>query len=443
MDVDYVYGKLKDLTKMETFDDYAEDIEKLVKAHNDGKIFLYPKLKLLAKQITLGLDNPYERFIKLLSYGRDSASLEVWKLRYGDEEGARLFEEKKSKCVATLEKYIERYGEVDGPIKYKEYCKSKSMSLEMCIKRHGEIEGPKVYRDYWDRTSFGMSKECFMKRYGDDWEEHYNRFCEKQAKMNTLEGKIEKYGVEEGTKRFNDISKRKSKALSKEVFVKRLLDKGASFDEIKLAIRARWSNTTLESFCSRYGEDEGKIKYEKYIENSKRNNPLSIEYYRHRNIPDDEAFETISSIALKMNQKINRISKESLKYFVKLEEIFNTRGYTCRYGMDELPLVLTLNEYNLYKKNRMFFYDFYVPDLNLIIEYHGKRFHDDIDYDKTIGTTAEQLLNMEYNQDFYKKWFAESRGYEVLILRSWNIITDLKKMFDKLNFSEEEKCILI
>lgn len=443
MDVNYVYGKLKDLTKMETFDDYAEDIEKLVGAHNDGKLSLYPRLKLLAKQIILGLDNPYERFIKLLSYGRDSSSLEVWQLKYGEDEGKRVYNEKNNKTSQTLEKFIEKYGEVAGPKKYREYCKSKSMSLEMCIKRHGEVDGPKIYRDYWDKTSFGTTKECFMKRHGDDWEEHYNEFCKNQGWQNTLEAKIEKYGIEDGTKKYNELNYKKSKSLSKEVFIKRLLNNGASFDEVQNAITKRWSHTSLEAFCSRYGNEEGRLKYENYVKNSKKNSPLSIEYYRSRNIPDTGAFETISAIALEMNQKINRVSKESLKYFIKLEEIFNARGYSCRYGMDELPLVLNLNEYNLYKKNRMFFYDFCVPDLNLIIEYHGKRFHDDIDYDKTIGTTVEQLLNVEYNKDFYKKWFAESRGYEVLILRSWSITTDLKIMFDKLNFSEEEKCILI
>ena len=101
---------------------------------------------------------------------------------------------------------------------------------------------------------------------------------------------------------------------------------------------------------------------------------------------------------------------------------------------------MTKNEYNVYKKARMFFYDFFVSDINLIIEYNGVRFHDDIDYDSTIDKKEEYLYTIEYNKDFYKKWLAEKRGYTVLILRSWKIKEDLNKMFNFLNFTEKEKC---
>jgi hypothetical protein len=54
--------------------------------------------------------------------------------------------------------------------------------------------------------------------------------------------------------------------------------------------------------------------------------------------------------------------------------------------------------------------------------------------------TKENINNFEYNRDFFKKWIAEQRGYNVLILRSWKITEDLEKMFSLMEFTEYEKC---
>ena len=81
--------------------------------------------------------------------------------------------------------------------------------------------------------------------------------------------------------------------------------------------------------------------------------------------------------------------------------------------------------------------------INLIIEYHGFRFHDNIDYDSTLNVSENEIQKIEYNRDFYKKWIAEFRGYKVFILRSWFLNEDLNRLFEELNFTEEEKCKLI
>ncbi len=440
MDINYVLCKLENLTGLNCFDRYKDDISKLVDAHNEKRLCLYPRLKILSEQIMLGLDNPYNRIVELLKYPKDSSSLEVFKIKYGDLEGIKRYKKKNDKTKQTEEKYIKKYGEIDGPIKYREYCKSKSMSLEMCIKRYGEVEGPIIFRNYWDTTGFGTTKRAFKKRHGDDWEKYYKEFCTSQGKSNSLSGKILKYGKEDGTIKYKELNMKKSKSLSKESFVKNLLDSGASFSDIQNAISERWSNTSIKSFISRYGEVEGHIKYQEFIKKVKEENLLCLEYYEKRNIPNDVAFEIISKIQWERNSKISRHSKESLKYLDKLYVIFTDRGYHSQYKENEFGICLTYNEYNLHKKNRMFFYDFYVPDLKLIIEYHGERFHDDIDYDSTINVDIYKLKNAEYNKDFYKKWIAEQRDFNVIILRSWKINDDLNKMFEILNFSEDEKC---
>lgn len=404
---------------------------------------MYPRVKLLAEQITLGLNDPYDRIIELLKYGKESNSLDAYTLRYGDAEGLKRFNKKVSKTKQTLEKYIKKYGEENGPLKYKEYCKSKSMSLDMCIKRYGEIEGPIKYKKFWDNTSFGTTKEAFKKRHGEDWEIHFNEFRFNNGWNNTLEAKIIKYGEEDGLRRYRDINQKKSKSSKKDVYVKKLLDSGYSFNEIQNMILDRWSHTSLRAFISRYGEKEGNLKYTEYVKKMRKNNPLCLEYYEERNISKETALEIITEMTWERNKKTSRFSKESLIYLDKLNDILTKRGHQCLYKYDELGLRLTKDEYDLYQKNKFFFYDFYVPDLNLIVEYHGVRFHSDIDYESTLLVNGDEIKNVEYNRDFYKKWLAEQRGYKVFIIRSWFINEDLQRLFEELNFTEEEKCKLI
>jgi hypothetical protein len=440
MELSYLNNKLKSLTGLENLDNYQDDFKKLIDCHNSGKFSLHTRMKLISQQIIFRLDNIYERINELLKYGRDSSSLEVFKLRYGDEEGERRFNLKINQSKQTLEKFIEKYGEIDGKLKYKKYCKSKSMSLEMCIKRHGEIKGPVVFREYWDTTGFGTSKRAFKKRFGNDWEKHFIEFTIKQGENNTLEAKILKYGEKEGTKKFKELNSKKSNSLSKKTLVEKMLKNGAAYDEIRIEIANRWDNTSIESFIIRYGEIDGLIKYEEYLKKNKESNPICIEYYEKRKIPEDVAFEIISKIQWERNSKLSRFSKESLFYFDKLNEIFEKRGKNCLYAKNELGFLLTHNEYQIYKKNRMFFYDCFIPELNLIIEYHGVRFHSDIDYNSTLTVSQNDIYNNEYDKDFFKKWIAEQRGYKVFILRSWEIKNDLNEMFDLLKFTEEEKC---
>lgn len=444
MDSHYIIKKVKQLSSLDNIDEkYLEDIEKLADAHNKKLVSLYGKMPLLAEQIKLEIDRPYYRIMESLKYGKDSSSLEVYILKYGEIEGRKRHKEKNNKTSQTLDSFINKYGKIDGPIKFAEYKKTKSMSLDMCIKRHGEIEGPKIYKEYWETTGFGTNTRAFKVRHGDDYKKYQTEFRKKQGFNNTLSGKILKYGEEEGSKRYKELNDKKSKSLSKENLIQKLLNKNIPFAEIQEYVRERWDNVSLKSFCLRYGEDLGLIKYNDHIKKMKENSILCIEYYNKRNIPDHEAFEIISKIQWERNNRINFFSKESLKYLNAFNKIFMDRGYSCQYKHNEYGILLTREEFNLYKQNRMYFYDFYVPDLNIIIEYHGVLYHSDIDYDSTLGVTKEQMMNIEYNKDFHKKWLAEQRGNTVCIIRSWKLDQDLKTIFDMLKLTEGERCIFI
>lgn len=161
--------------------------------------------------------------------------------KYGIEEGTRRYNLKveKDQKKGTLAGYIERYGEVDGPIKYKEknsrlsvgvdslqkngfsdeeidairntHSTKSAMTLKNFIDRYGEVDGHIKY-DVWlskskDRCNTNIS--YWMKR-GFTEQESKEIIKERQA-TSTLEKFILKYGSEEGTKKYLDVNKRKTK----------------------------------------------------------------------------------------------------------------------------------------------------------------------------------------------------------------------------------------
>ncbi len=188
----------------------------------------------------------------------------------------------------------------------------------------------------------------------------------------------------------------------------------------------------MDATIRKHGEEEGLIRYQQYKENYKRNNNTSIEYYRYRGIPDDIAFEMISDIQIERNAKINSASKESLRVMLPIMLRIEDQ-YDCfiRYGRSEHFIKLSAKE-NEVSNQRVFFYDFCLKEYDIIIEYHGVRFHDDLDYDSTLEMCIEDFRE-NYNKDLFKKWVAESRGYRVFIVRSWKLTEDKLSLFDFLN----------
>lgn len=126
--------------------------------------------------------------------------------KYGEEEGKRRFNEYREKqAYSNSQEYKNMTDE-----EFKAYNLSRAVTLEKCIERHGQEKGISIFEGY----------------------------KEKQAYSNTLEYNIEKYGLDEGTKRYNKIIES--------------------------------TKNTLPNFIKRYGEEEGLKKYDDYMQNSNR-----------------------------------------------------------------------------------------------------------------------------------------------------------------------------
>lgn len=423
--MNFLLEKIKSRAEKLT-DKQIYDINRLYEDHKNKKTNVHSSVKILVKQIELGLDDLYERhyLIKKCVKPKDSSSLHSFVIRYGEKHGNRMFDEKNKKTVNTLEKYIEKYGGTDGPKKYREYCVSKGNSLDGFVIRHGELDGPEKHKEYWKNTFFSMKKERFLERYGEaKGEEEYKKAGSKISFSNTLEGYQDRYGAEEGEKRYKQSNEQRRRSQSKEVMVNKMLDDGKSIDEILIAVEDRWSNS-LKTYQRKYGDEEGKKRYDELNVKLRTSNPACLEYYEHRNIPEETAFEIISDIQAYRNSRNNFYSKESmvtlLPITTEIERITNSRLF-C--GENEFFIRLRKEESEISGK-RMFFYDFTFPDLDIIIEYHGERYHEDIDYGQTSDMCLSDFKDY-YTQDHFKKWVAESRGYDIFIVRSWHKKTDL------------------
>ena len=147
---------------------------------------------------------------------------------------------------------------------------------------------------------------------------------------------------------------------------------------------------SLKNLCNKYGDIDGKIKYDNWLKACL--------------VP------------------LIRASKESMLVFNKVIEYLldiNIFDFYVGYG--------DKNEYFLKDDNKIFFYDFTIKSLNIIIEYNGISYHPKLENINNFKPIHNNLTTIEmYNKQRYKINFAESKGFKVL-----EIWSDDKDKFEK------------
>ena len=323
-----------------------------------------------------------KRLKQVLKAGRSAAHV----LRFGKIEGEKRKKEHLEKTTHTEDSFIKKYGEEEGRKKYREYCKSKSNSLENYIRRFGEEEGRKKYREYWDSGIFSTKLSGFIKRHGE----------------------------EEGRKKYEEFCERAGKYASGELWE----DKNAYLEMIKRrsqAIRQRnynHDNNSLEAKIRVYGEIEGPRKYKEHIEKIKKTSVLSKERWIELGYSEDEAKFLVLKEQEKRQVKAGRASKASLVFFEKLikklQIFYNITNEDYYIGKDDNI------EYFISDGEKFFRYDFTVPKLNLIVEFHGVIFHPkslDDDLEKFPFIKNKEQLKEVYQRHKLKKQIALEKGF--------------------------------
>ena len=120
--------------------------------------------------------------------------------RYGEVEGLAKWNDYliRQSFTNSKEYHMEKFGKTEE--EWDQYNKNRSMTKENMISRYGEVEGLAKWNEYTERQRYTNTKEYYVEKFGENWEEELNKT--NSAKAITLENMILKYGEIEGKERY-------------------------------------------------------------------------------------------------------------------------------------------------------------------------------------------------------------------------------------------------
>lgn len=163
------------------------------------------------------------------------------------------------RACSSPSKYFKFIFDITDEELEKEHQKFDTASLESFIRRHGEEEGKRKYEEYKKRQAYTCSKEYMMGEKGMT-EEEWNQFNANRS--STKENFIKRYGKELGRKKWKEYCDNESYAgCTLEYFI----DKYGPVEgpEKYKTVNAQ-KRLTLENFVRKYGEIEGEKRYVEY-----------------------------------------------------------------------------------------------------------------------------------------------------------------------------------
>ncbi len=312
-----------------------------------------------------------------------------------------------SNCLSF---YKIKYGEDVGNLKYKKNIEKFHMNSPYKIKRwmdlgYSELEAIEKIKEYKSKKS--TSKEGFIQRHGVEKGEYlFKKFLE--TSLQTEDKFIERYGEKVGKSKFKEMCDKKAQNT---VFKKEYwMSKGFSVEE---------------------SEKLRKDFYDKNLATNK------VDYWISKGYSEKDSIERIKKIHDSKFVKFNCASKESLKIFNKIINFLCERNIDYNIGLDgkcEFPIYCKLNK-------KLYFYDFQIPSLNIIIEYHGEKFHpnpnklNNYEWKKWFTKTKSDIIDADtaHRNDLYKKYLAEKNGYEyITVWSSENKSNKIKELIEHL-----------
>lgn len=293
--------------------------------------------------------------------------------RYGDLEGKQRFEEFRNKSKHTEEVYLTKYGPEKGPIQWAKYRKAKSDTntrnyLYWTKKGYSEKEATLIVHDLQRFSSL----DSYIKRYGE--EEGKQKYLEKNKQHSfniSLAGFIERYGEDEGYTKFRKYCF--DRGLTKKEMIRK-------YGEERAAELCKNKGHTLENYQRWYGEEEGKIKY----------------------------LDRIS--------KTQYFSKQGQRFFINLYKF-------CRkLGLERSEIYFSIDgskEWFLYSE-RIYFYDFTILSLGLIIEFNGEHIHPNINW----SSEKKEAWSHAYTKEKFNEVLAkDTKKTNIAIEAGFEIIT--------------------
>lgn len=254
----------------------------------------------------------------------------------GYSDWVSVWHKLKSLHNGTLEYQTLMYGVAVAKIKYSELNKKKTKGFDYSTEVQRE-KGKKSAKLSKGNKEWSIRGLGYWIKKGYTENEAIGKVKEIQT-TNSLSRYIKKYGVIEGTKKFND---RKDKW--KETMNSPSISKKKSLG--------------LWRYIERYGQVEGERRY--------------------------------TEMRIKRNSECNigRASKESVEVFSEIVDILNIHSIKFYMGVEGNKEWYIFNK----KEKKMFFYDLTIPRLGIIIEYHGEGFHPNPKWDQKILNEWTQI----------------------------------------------------
>jgi hypothetical protein len=305
------------------------------------------------------------------------------------------------------------------------------------------LELPKVGSDkkiYWEKR--GWSEEDIEKKRNikkmpsspmkvTNW---LNKINEKTGQLYTIEEaeykvrsfrKLNKeywlekgYSEEESTNKVKEYQKENSNKFVKKILenpdkykdrtitqVEYWVKNGFSKEDSIKKIKANQDKSSIEFFIKKYGEEEGTIRY---MDRLKQLSYTSSKKYYTDKYGSDKGNSIYTEIIKRRTIGFNRSSKEAFRFLLPIYKFLRK----CDIDKKEIYWgVGSSSEWFINSNNCLFFYDFTIPSLKIVIEFHGIAFHpkeNEYNWVSIYGETYEY----KYNIDKLKKEIAEKNGFQ-------------------------------
>jgi hypothetical protein len=212
---------------------------------------------------------------------------------------------------------------------------------------------------------------------------------------------------------------------------------GYSKEESLLKVKERQDRTSLKYLLSKYDQNEANKIYNDTIKRKKYE--TTIDFQINRGYTELEALKIRNERNQKRSVAFCKSSKESLDVILPIYK------FCIEIGIPDSLIYFghsNKEEYFLSDNKNIFFYDFTILNLNIIIEYNGEKFHPnpnwDIDKKNEWKCLFSNLSYVEkYNFDEYKNKIAIERGFDIYSIYSSDdkeqFINRVKKIIEEKN----------
>lgn len=308
----------------------------------------------------------------------------------------------KPSTAVTKKSMLRKYGKIEGERRWAIKCTNDSIkgTLKYYTDKYGDVVGKRRYQD--KNSKLSVSESALRRNGKNDEEIKAIRDRHSQGSSHIIDNYIKRYGRLEGIKRF-ELYREKMKEVDSSKFPSQSqywINLGYSKVDADIKV-AEFQSKTLDNFIEIYGVDEGKRRYELYIKSK-----------------------------VGFSNKVGKSSKESLKIFIPLYK-WLVREFN--YTKESIMIGLSgSEEFAIVHDNGVCLYDFTIPSLGLIFEYHGEAFHPnpkwkecDIDrWNNWKCVYRNYSADRKRNIDVNKNKIAVDLGYDVVELWSSDKVED-------------------